>query len=165
MRSAARSASLRSRFALDLLEQPRVLDGDHRLIGKGGHEFDLLRRERLHLVSREKDGADQCAFPQERHAEHLSLPSYALPVATREFRIRQHVFDMDRGALERDPARHAAPVDPDRVLHDIPEVLGIHPVGRDQAAYTLGAARDEGVIRYTEPRGRRHNCVEHRLHF
>ena len=31
-----------------LLEQPRVLDGDHGLVGEGLNKFDLLVGERLH---------------------------------------------------------------------------------------------------------------------
>ena len=32
---------------LDLVEQPHVLDRDHRLVGEGGDELDLLVGERL----------------------------------------------------------------------------------------------------------------------
>ena len=34
---------------LHLLEQPRVLDGDHRLVGEGGDKFYLLVREKAGL--------------------------------------------------------------------------------------------------------------------
>ena len=34
---------------LQFLEQPHVLDGDHRLVGKGFEEFDLRRGEGAHL--------------------------------------------------------------------------------------------------------------------
>ena len=40
------SASVRSRLrAVQLLEQPHVLDRDHRLVGKGLEQRDLRRRE------------------------------------------------------------------------------------------------------------------------
>ena len=32
-----------------LVEQPRVLDGDHRLVGEGRHQLDLLVGERADL--------------------------------------------------------------------------------------------------------------------
>ena len=35
---------------LHLLEQPRVLDGDHGLVGEGRDQLDLLVGERLHLL-------------------------------------------------------------------------------------------------------------------
>ena len=36
------SASVSSRVRAHLIEQPHVLDRDHRLIGKGGDKLDLL---------------------------------------------------------------------------------------------------------------------------
>ena len=38
--------------APDLVEQADVLDRDHRLVGEGRHQFDLLIGERAHLVAR-----------------------------------------------------------------------------------------------------------------
>src|SRR5262245_53447555 len=35
-------------LVLNFVEQPHVIDGDHRLVGKGGQEFNLLVCERLH---------------------------------------------------------------------------------------------------------------------
>ena len=47
------SASLSSRVrCLHLVEQPRVLDRDHRLVGEGGDQLDLLVGERPHCRSR-----------------------------------------------------------------------------------------------------------------
>src|ERR1700751_5586453 len=34
-------------------EQPRILEGDHRLIGKGLHQLDLLGAERAHRLAAE----------------------------------------------------------------------------------------------------------------
>ena len=34
-----------ARARLHLVEQPHVLDGDHRLVGEGGDKLDLLLRE------------------------------------------------------------------------------------------------------------------------
>ena len=36
-----------ARASLYFVEQPRILDSDHRLVGKGGHQLDLLFGERL----------------------------------------------------------------------------------------------------------------------
>ena len=46
-----RRGLLLQRF-LELLEQPHVLDGNHRLIGEGLDEIDLPVRERLNIKSR-----------------------------------------------------------------------------------------------------------------
>ena len=37
----------RSRCAPYFVEQPRILDSDHRLVGEGGHQLYLLFGERL----------------------------------------------------------------------------------------------------------------------
>ena len=45
--------------AAQLVEQPRVLDGDDRLRGEVLHQLDLLVGERPHLLAVDDDGADQ----------------------------------------------------------------------------------------------------------
>ena len=45
------------------LEQPRVLDGDHRLLGEVGDEIDLLVGEWPDFLAVDRDGADQLVFP------------------------------------------------------------------------------------------------------
>ena len=49
--------------------KPHILDGDHRLVGEGGEQADLLFREGLWSGSREPYHTDWNAFAQERHAE------------------------------------------------------------------------------------------------
>ena len=46
-----------------LVEQPRVLDGDHRLRGEVLHQLDLLVGERLHLLAIDDDCTDQRSLP------------------------------------------------------------------------------------------------------
>ena len=53
------------RFA-QLVEQPRVLDGDDGLGGKVRHQLDLLVGEWLHLLAIDGDGADQLVFLEHR---------------------------------------------------------------------------------------------------
>ena len=56
----ARRRLLLQRF-LEFLEQPHILDGDHRLIGEGFEQLDLRRGEGAHLDAT----CDQCSneFP------------------------------------------------------------------------------------------------------
>src|SRR5262249_25437099 len=68
---------LLQRFA-QLVEQPRVLDRNHRLVGEGGGEFDLPVGEGAHLESRQYDHADRHALPQQRDAEHRVSPPILL---------------------------------------------------------------------------------------
>src|SRR5271166_5409083 len=62
---------------LHIVEQPRVLDRDHRLVSKRRHQLDLLVSKTLHALARENDHADRHILPQERHAQRSSSLSEA----------------------------------------------------------------------------------------
>ena len=53
-----------------LVEQPRVLDGDDGLAGKVRYQLDLLVGERPHLLAVDADRADQLVVLEHRHDEH-----------------------------------------------------------------------------------------------
>ena len=58
---------------LQLLEQPRVLDGDDGLVGEGLQQRDLLVGERLDLGRADTTIAPmRLAVAQQRHGEHAS---------------------------------------------------------------------------------------------
>ena len=67
-------------FLGDLLEQPRVLDGDDGLVGEGLDQLDLSLGEWLDLAAGEDDDADNGVLAQQWHAEHgssvVSLRTY-----------------------------------------------------------------------------------------
>ena len=65
-----------------LVEQPRVLDGDDGLGGEVCDQFDLFVCERPHLLAVNADSADQLAFLEHRHAEKVRAPASST-VATR----------------------------------------------------------------------------------
>ena len=54
------------------LEQPNVLDSDHRLIGKGFEKRDLLLRERTNFRSAYENSAYRYAFSEQRRNEYGS---------------------------------------------------------------------------------------------
>ena len=64
-------SSVRAQF----LEQPRVLDGDHRLLGEVAHQLDLLVGERPHFLTVNRDGADQFVFPEHRDDDEVRAPA------------------------------------------------------------------------------------------
>ena len=53
----------------ELLEQPRILDGDDRLGGEVLDQLDLLVGERPDLLTLDVDGADQLTFLEDRNGE------------------------------------------------------------------------------------------------
>ena len=55
-------------LVLNFIEQPHVLDGDYRLVGKCGRQLDLLVGERTHLRARQRQHADRHAITEEGHA-------------------------------------------------------------------------------------------------
>src|SRR5262245_33986419 len=64
-----------ARARLHLVEQPHALDGDHRLVGKRGDQFDLLVGERLDGEPREHEHADRLALAQHRDRENGAVPA------------------------------------------------------------------------------------------
>ena len=59
-----------ARARLHLVEQAHVLDRDHRLVGEGGHQLDLLVGERPYRLALQNDDPDRRSFPHERDTEH-----------------------------------------------------------------------------------------------
>ena len=54
---------------LHLVEQPHVLDRDHRLVSEGRYQLDLLVGEGAHLLAPQDNHPDGRAFAYERHAQ------------------------------------------------------------------------------------------------
>ena len=52
-----------------------VLDGDHRLIGEGGDEVDLLFGERSHHRSRQRNHTDWRPLTQKRYLSMVRKPA------------------------------------------------------------------------------------------
>ena len=67
------SGLLLQRFA-QLVEQPRVLDGDDGLVGEVADQLDLLVGERPHLLSIDADRADQLILLEHRHVSRVRAP-------------------------------------------------------------------------------------------
>jgi hypothetical protein len=52
-----------ARAHLHLVEQPHVFDRDHRLVGEGLDQLDLLLGERLHASALQVEDADRRSLP------------------------------------------------------------------------------------------------------
>jgi hypothetical protein len=89
------------------LEQPHVLDRDHRLVGEGGGQLDLLVGERLNASPPNHDDADDVALPEHRHCEdspmHLLLaPQIFGPSVPR---VREDIVNVHDAAVQDSPSR------------------------------------------------------------
>ena len=90
-----------ARARLHLVEQPHVLDRDHRLVGEGGHQLDLLVGERAHRRALQNDHADRRILPAaagRRAWSERRRPS--VPPGQRVFRIGQHIGNMNGPAFQ-----------------------------------------------------------------
>ena len=86
-------AVCRSSAFLGLVEQPRVLDRDHRLVGEGLYQLELTVGEGTDLHPRQHKHADGSITAQQRHAQprasRVGVSTY------NETRFFQHVMNVD----------------------------------------------------------------------
>ena len=61
-----------ARALLQFLQQPHVLDGDNRLIGKGRHQIDLSCGKRSRIGSEDDNDTDRNTLSKQRDAEYRS---------------------------------------------------------------------------------------------
>src|SRR5262245_9863533 len=84
---------------VQLVEQPGILDGDDRLLGKVLHQLDLLVGKRPHLLPIDSDGADQVIVLEHRRDHHgPSTPAVRKSMNRRitfeVWRLRSQVLDL-----------------------------------------------------------------------
>ena len=65
-------------LVLDLLKKTNVLDRNHRLVGKGGDQLDLLLSERSHNRAEQEQDADRIPLSQKRDSKPGAIPAFAL---------------------------------------------------------------------------------------
>ena len=84
-----------------LIEQPRILDGDDGLGGEAGNQGDLLFGEGLDTRPPNHDDADDLVFPQHRYGEdgsmHFLLAMVILSPAI--LRVSEDIVNVDHAAL------------------------------------------------------------------
>src|SRR5262245_22174540 len=94
-----RGRSLLLQRVAQLVEQPRVLDRDHGLIGKSRHQLDLFRGKWLRSGLRHEDHPDDISLAQEWGAERSAIAADLLCPGPGIVRVRQHVGHMNHPAL------------------------------------------------------------------
>ena len=102
---------------LERLAQALVLEGDRRLVGEGPEERDLLRRERPDLKATDRDKPDGEVVAQQGDEQERAEPLAEIPepgVSPLGGGGRD-VMQVDRAALEDDPAGRQRRCDRDRL--------------------------------------------------
>ena len=145
------------------LEQPHVLDRDHRLVGEGGDEIDLLLREGIDRGPRQEHRSDRQPLAHERNAKHRSEAAASLGFELVELGIGQHVRNMDDPTLQRGPAGHGAAVEAEGMRQHVLLESGRHAMRRNDLEPVAVQPQDGRPLRAAEPRGRLDQRVEHPL--
>src|SRR5262249_19144158 len=94
---------------LHLVEQPGVLDGDHRLVGERGDQHNLLLGERFDALPLQDDYPNRSTFAQQRHSEHRTNIAELHPLSHSVFRIGLNIMHMNYLAFESDPSGDRSP--------------------------------------------------------
>ena len=152
-----------ARAGFHAFEQPHVLDRDHRLVGEGGDQLDLLVAKRLHCTTRQQNHADWISFAQEGDAEHGAIVGLFLDFDHRVFRIRKNVRHMNCLAkYNRSPDHAPSPWLVRDALEKLVQFRG-KTVGRSVIISRAFLTRNGSHIRLAKPRGRLSQRIEHRL--
>src|SRR5207245_1810349 len=89
-------------LVLNFVEQPNILDRDHRLIGEGLDQLDFLIGEWSYRRSGQIEHADRDALPQQWYAEDGANAATALDgLVPGVFRIGADIGDMNGSAFNR----------------------------------------------------------------
>ena len=96
-----------ARPRLHLVEQPHVLNRDHRLVGKGAGEFDLSVGERPHPGAPNHDDADDGVLPQHRDGEDGAMHLFLAPqiFGPSILRVRENIVNVYDAAVQDSPSR------------------------------------------------------------
>ena len=78
---------------MNLVEQPRILDGDHGLVCKGGGEIDVSLVERLHSLAGDEQQTGHDALADEGHAQHAAYAGGALERTKSVLRVALGIID------------------------------------------------------------------------
>ena len=150
---------------LHLIEQPHVLDRDHRLVGEGLDQLDLLVRERTHCGAREHNRTDHTAFPHERDSEHSAIATNLPPVLHRIGTSRNclDVRNMDGCGFKYRPPEGRVFFRRERATsHELFE-LEWKAVAGDKRVIFTDPTVDGCPIRLAQLCGRFNQRIEHRL--
>ena len=74
-------------LVLDFVEQPHVFDRDHRLVGEGLDQLDLLAGKRPYDRTQQQKYADRVSLAQQRHSKHRAKAGSLLNFNHGVFRI------------------------------------------------------------------------------
>jgi hypothetical protein len=142
---------------LQLSEQADVLDGDHRLVGEGLEQRDLLAGEGPDDSPRHRNGAQRPALQDHRDGENRSKRTEG----GGQLRILADICDLNDGGREDRPGRHAAVA---RRLGESPlgciDLFGRAAVVSDEVDQIPVESKQMGVVSFAQGGRRSDDGVE-----
>jgi len=144
-----------------LIQQPRILDGDHGLRGERRRQFDFAVAERIDAAAAEPDHDHRLAIAHQRHADHRSIAFDLRLFLLLVERIAQKVVDADDptgdggAADDRSGARRN-----DRLPFDFPISRRQAVAGRE-AVESAVQLKDHRPVRAAKPRRGFGDALQH----
>ena len=151
-----------ARARLHLVEQPHVLDRDHRLVGEGGHQLDLPGGERLHRRVCQGQDPDQHAVPHQGNAQHGPVSAEAVSLGKIVLRIGQNVRNVDDPAFERGTANERVATRRQGILLEEILVFARETAAGRETITSLPRAEKSGLVDAAQPRRRRKQRLQDR---
>jgi hypothetical protein len=148
---------------LYFVEQPHILDRDHRLVGEGGHQVNLILRKRSHRGSYQRDHTDRGVLSQERHTKHGAEMTKPHSFRQSVFRISVNIGDVNDPGLESSSPRQRSSSDRNWMLFEILfEFARVAVIGGKTIDLAI-AQEKKGAICLAQPGPRFDQRVEHNL--
>src|SRR5215216_4893765 len=111
-----------ARACLYFIEQPRVFDGNYRLVCEGRNQFDLFGGERGHGAARQHKHPNERSFTQERYAQDGAISANLLDANHPVFGIGFCIENMNWGAFKQHTPDRTLPSGfPRRAFHALLE--------------------------------------------
>src|SRR5262249_19931582 len=152
-----------ARARLHLVEQPHVLDRDHRLVGEGGGQLDLLVGEWPHLGALQGDSAHRDPLAEHRHSQCRPKASELLRLGPGVVGIVQHVRNVDDPALQQRASGDRSALEPDGNVLDVLHVFRGNAVPLRPIEHATDLTGDCRLIGFAQARGRLDERLQHRL--
>src|SRR5690349_21839569 len=134
----------------ELTEKAGVLNRDHRLVGKGPYELDLLLGERPHGVAGERDRADRSRLTQQWNTNH-SADSAGDGGGLPELRIAPDIRNLHDLSDRYRAAAYGMPINRDRVRFQIGYGFEGDANRGVQMQTPVSPEKDSGILWFADP--------------
>ena len=144
-------------------DQPSVLDCDHRLVGKGRDQLDLLFGETLDALTGQGNDPDRRAFAQQRHTNHCVYAANTGVILNFIKRVGPGIEDLNGLSRSRDPSDQRPGSRPDPyVALDLLVIRQQHVAG-PPPIFAIIVTVDRSRIGTAQPDCRSHHSLQHGL--